>query len=67
MQSTVVLQAGGRGVLGRVPPETSDREISGDLPGKERKGNTGKMGEKEGKLKKGRLKIGKCKEEKLQK
>ena len=42
---------------GRVPPpQTSDREISADLPGKERKGKR-ENGEKEGKLKKGRWKI----------
>ena len=39
-----------------MPPETSDREISADLPGKERQGKKGKMGKKE-KLKKGKWKI----------
>ena len=28
----------GSGVGGRVPPETFDREISGDLPGKKEQG-----------------------------
>ena len=38
------------GVTGRgeggCPPETSDREISADLPGKERQGKKGKWGKK---------------------
>ena len=53
-----------------MPPETSDREISADLSGKDRKGERkkGKMGTKEGKLKKGSWKIEKLKrwKEKLQ-
>ena len=40
----------------RVPPETSDQEIS-DLPGKERQGKKGKWSRKEGKWRKGRWKI----------
>ena len=32
----------GQGQGGRVPPETSDWEISADLPGKERQGKKGK-------------------------
>ena len=32
----------GPGREGRVPPETSDREISADLPGKKRQGKRGK-------------------------
>ena len=31
-----------------MPPETSDREISADLPGKERQGKKGKWSKKEG-------------------
>ena len=46
------------------PPETSDWEISADLPGKERQGK-GKWEKKEGKLKKECKKL-KCKEGKLQ-
>ena len=33
--------SGVTGVGGRVPPETPDREISADLPGKERQGKKG--------------------------
>ena len=33
------------------PPETSDREISADLPGKEKQGKKGKWSRKEGKSK----------------
>ena len=43
----------GRGAGGRVPPETSDREISTDLPGKKRQGKREKgwkLRRKEGKL-----------------
>ena len=32
----------GRGAGGKVPPETSDREISADLSGKKRQGKKGK-------------------------
>ena len=35
---------GGQGVCRVPPPETSDREISADLPGKERKRGRGKKG-----------------------
>ena len=38
-----------------MPPETSDREISADLPGKERQGKKGKWSRKEGKSKKGKV------------
>ena len=47
------------GVTGRgaeCPPETSDQEISADLPGKERLGKKGKWSRKEGKFEKGRWK-----------
>ena len=40
-----------------VPSETSDWEISADLPGKERQGKKGKWSRIEGKSRKGRLKI----------
>ena len=46
-------QAYASGVTGRgqsANPKTSDREISADLPGKERQGKKGKMRKKEGKL-----------------
>ena len=46
--------AGGRG---RVPPDSSYREISVDLPGKGREGKKGKRRRKEGKSTKGRSKI----------
>ena len=39
------------------PSETSDWEISADVPGKERQGEKGKWSRKEGKSRKGRLKI----------
>ena len=42
---------------GRVPLETSDREISAYLPGKERLGKEEKWSRKEGKSKKRRWKI----------
>ena len=41
------------GAGGRVPPVTSDREISADLPGKERQGKKGEIG-KIRKIEKGR-------------
>ena len=47
----------GGGGGGRVAPETSDREISADLPGKEAR-KKGKMGKKEEQLKKDKWKIG---------
>ena len=41
---------------GRVhSPETSDQEISADLPGKERQGKKGKMEDKRRKIKKGKV------------
>ena len=40
-----------------MPPETSDREISADLPGKERQGKKGKLSRKERKSKKEGWKI----------
>ena len=52
-----------------MPPETSDREISVDLPGKMRQGKKGKGGKwrrKEGKCKKEGGENFKCKEGKLQ-
>ena len=45
-------RGGGRG---RVPPETSDREISADLPGKESKEKGGKWGKKKRKIEKGKV------------
>ena len=54
---------------GRVPPETSDREIFADLPGKKRGGKKGKWVkiEKKGiKIVKGKVENGKWKVEKLQ-
>ena len=47
------------GVGAGCPPDTSHREISADLPGKERQG-------KKGKIKKGKVENWKWKEEKLQ-
>ena len=35
-------QRGGGGQWGRVPPETSDWEVSANLPGKKRQGKNGK-------------------------
>ena len=54
---------GGRGA--ECPPETSDREISADLSGKERQGNKGKWSRKEGKANKGRRKTEKRKSYKM--
>ena len=51
---------GGCGQGAECPPETSDREISPDLPGKKRQGKMErgwKLRRKEGKLSKGRCKI----------
>ena len=56
VESPGVKQWRNRGGGGRVPPETSDREISADLPGKNRQGKKEK-GWKKGKLQKGRWKI----------
>ena len=42
--------------MGRVPPETSDWEISADLSGKERQGKKQKWSRKEGKSRTGRWK-----------
>ena len=54
------------GAGGRVPlPETSDREISGELPGKNRQGKKKKMEQKWGKFKNGEVENWKGKEEKL--
>ena len=53
---TVALTAGGGGGA-ECPSDTSHREISADLPGKERQGEKGNWGWKEGKLKKGRWKL----------
>ena len=49
----------GGGAGGRVPPEISGREISADLPGKERQGKKGKWSRKEGNGKRegGKLKM----------
>ena len=55
----------GRGHVAQCPPETSDREISADLPGKKRQGQNGKQSRKEGKLKREGGKFWKWKEEKL--
>ena len=44
-----------------MPPETSDREISGDLLGKERQGKKGKLSRKEGNQKKKKKEGGKLK------
>ena len=60
--SSGVTGGGGRGQS--TPPGTSDREISADLPGKERQGKKGKWSRKEGKLKKGKVENWKWKEEK---
>ena len=45
------------GVGGRVSPDTSHREISADLLGKERQGKKGNWRRKEGQSKKGRWKM----------
>ena len=55
LHSGVTAGVGGRG---RVPLDTSHREISADLPGKERQGKKGKLRRKEEKPTKGRWKIG---------
>ena len=44
---------GGQG--GRMPPETSDWEISADLSGKERQGKKGEWEEKRRKIEKGKV------------
>ena len=44
-----------RGVGGRVPPETSDRQISADLPGKKRQGKKGKGVKIQKKIVKGKV------------
>ena len=62
--SGITGEGGGGG--GRVPPETSDWEISTDLPGKERQGKNWKRIRKEGKSKKGRCKIENGRRKKLQ-
>ena len=53
--TTSGVTGGGRGA--ECPPETYDREISSDLPGKERGKEKREYGEKKGKLRKGRWKI----------
>ena len=52
MVTTSGITVGGRG---RVPPETSHREISGDLPGKEMEGKKENGEEKKENRKRGRL------------
>ena len=54
---------GGGGQGGRLPPYTSDREISADLPGKERQGKKGKCRKKKENLKREGRKGGKLKME----
>ena len=51
----MALTGGGQG--GSVPPQTFDREISADLPGKERQEKKGKWSRKEGKSKNAMWKI----------
>ena len=46
-----------------MPPETSDREIFADLPGKKRQGKNGKEGKGGGEMEKKRKKIVKGKVE----
>ena len=47
----------GGGGVGQSAPETSDREISAELPGKERQGEKGKTEQKRRKIEKGRWEI----------
>ena len=51
---------------GRVPPETSDREISAELPGKKRQGKRGEIEKKRRKIVKGKVENRKRIVEKLQ-